>query len=1322
MHKHFYTTKFIAGAIIFTALIFPNISFAVCTVGFSGPASNIADTGGDGNGFQSNPANAYTANDVYAVDTNSGTQNGTQCTSPGKDRHKFFNYGFSLPSGATIDGIEVQLVGKVDSTTGAPKMCAELSWDGGSNWTIGAEGVLTTPTLKKSNTVYTLGGPTNTWGRNWAFDELSNSNFLLRLTNVASNNSRDFSLDFAGVKVTCTAPTLPQVSFATTTSFGSENLAISDILVSLNMIATQTVTVDWAVVSGGTAMYGTDYSIHLSTTTSGVLSFEPGEVSKTIRIATVSDNDATEGDETVMLELSNPSANVTLGSNTSLTFTIYDTPPRGIVGDFTADIVLGQRDHTESTTNTVVPKHVFNAGGVVVDRSVGSGVNGRAYVWDGGNNRILGFNLDSCYATPGEACMPALVIGQPTGTGYGSCNQDASMSRYPYLAPASASTICGTAAWYISPKEMARRSSMAVDQTTGDLYVPDFENNRVLVFEKPFDNSPGKTPTIADDVIGQDDFSGVYCNKVPYKRKGGDIDPSTPIANPSASSLCAMSEWYSQGFGVALDTWGNLWVADGGNNRVLRFPKNLATNKISKSADLVLGQSNFTSRTGGTGLTRMQAPTSLAFGPTGKLYVADGSTQNQDNSVYPNSRVIVFTPQFTNGMTGTLFSGGGSTEFKRPYITSVSAVSGLNGLWISHWVPDVSTPTYIPQHFEVEQFDWNGNLIKTLPVWLDAGGGFVANSFDSSIDVDVGGNVLVPGGRDANNVVIYSAPYSVQPTTLLPPSFMYNPTSNSHLFYAGGIATASNQLYVADGHRIMIWNNLDYLTNGKAADSFIGQVDFNSSNYLFNGNNSYAQMKVDSKQRLWVASNNRIFVYQTPLYTWSKPIKVIRGPLGVLNSTDQIQNLSVNGREIGIVPTVTADDQDFLWVSQPFEHRVLRIRDPLGTTPLVDVVLGQTNITDTNCNHGASVPQTALDLLCYPYNLSLDQNKDLYVSDHITEGAGNMRMLMFQTSSTSTFPVDNSDVLYAPFAYKAFPSPQATYEAAFNTGNGVDRMIVGYDSYGGLSPFVGIYENPGLTSVTTPTCILPSGESDCYLNDHTTLAGATTFDQLGNLYVGDANRTKVFIYKQPFSSTGGSQGPQFPEMTQISSHITMSSDDAYTCGSYTTTNDAFTMVGHNTQCPGGSADAVAGLRFNSINIPSMAIIDHATIIYKPTWFNSYTESLNIKINGVADANANPTTFSTEVPLNTLPLISDGGTGLPVTVYLDDSENGLWKTEHWHAAPNLTSIVQNMIGQPGWVSGNSMAFLISNDGTPNERSFIGFDYNPDEAPILYIQYH
>ncbi len=49
--------------------------------------------------------------------------------------------------------------------------------------------------------MYLVGGVTNTWGRTWTNTDFDNANFRVRLVMVASNTSRDFSLDWVGVQV-----------------------------------------------------------------------------------------------------------------------------------------------------------------------------------------------------------------------------------------------------------------------------------------------------------------------------------------------------------------------------------------------------------------------------------------------------------------------------------------------------------------------------------------------------------------------------------------------------------------------------------------------------------------------------------------------------------------------------------------------------------------------------------------------------------------------------------------------------------------------------------------------------------------------------------------------------------------------------------------------------------------------------------------------------------------------------------------------------------------------------------------------------------------
>ena len=176
----------------------PTATVAPINTGLLSPNANAPAAGGDNNGYETTPANIYTSNSLYGVDTNSGTSTSASCAHAGKDRHVFSAYNIALPATATVLGIEIRADARVDSAANSPVLCIELSGDGGLTWTA----VKTTATLNTSLRTYTLGTATDTWGRAWTSANLSNSNFQVRITNVSSSTARDFSLDWLAARVT----------------------------------------------------------------------------------------------------------------------------------------------------------------------------------------------------------------------------------------------------------------------------------------------------------------------------------------------------------------------------------------------------------------------------------------------------------------------------------------------------------------------------------------------------------------------------------------------------------------------------------------------------------------------------------------------------------------------------------------------------------------------------------------------------------------------------------------------------------------------------------------------------------------------------------------------------------------------------------------------------------------------------------------------------------------------------------------------------------------------------------------------------------------
>lgn len=172
------------------------------STGLLSPGASAAQTSGagDNDGFEVSPASAYADGGGAAQDIDSGTNVNASCTANSKDKHRFSNYGVSLPPGATVTGIEVRLDALADSASNGPRLCVQLSWDGGSTWTDARQ----TATLGAAEATYVLGGASDTWGRAWKADDLSDARFRVRVIDVASGagaNARDFALDWVAVRV-----------------------------------------------------------------------------------------------------------------------------------------------------------------------------------------------------------------------------------------------------------------------------------------------------------------------------------------------------------------------------------------------------------------------------------------------------------------------------------------------------------------------------------------------------------------------------------------------------------------------------------------------------------------------------------------------------------------------------------------------------------------------------------------------------------------------------------------------------------------------------------------------------------------------------------------------------------------------------------------------------------------------------------------------------------------------------------------------------------------------------------------------------------------
>ena len=203
--------------------------------------------------------------------------------------------------------------------------------------------------------------------------------------------------------------------------------------------------------------------------------------------------------------------------------------------------------------------------------------------------------------------------------------------------------------------------------------------------------------------------------------------------------------------GVAFSPDGRkLLVSDGGNNRMLIWNSIPTTN--GQPADVVIGQTNFTTAAGGVSATKLNLPTGLTVAPDGRLFVTDRN----------NSRVLLYNSiPITNGAAANVVIG-------QPTMTTVTAgnaASRLNRPWYTALAPG-------GQLLVAEEFNNRVVVFDTVPtangVAADvvigqkgfgvSGAGTLATLLRSPIGVAVSASGQVAIGEFANNrVLVYDA-------------------------------------------------------------------------------------------------------------------------------------------------------------------------------------------------------------------------------------------------------------------------------------------------------------------------------------------------------------------------------------------------------------------------------------------------------------------------------------------------------------------------------------------------------------------------------------
>jgi len=278
---------------------------------------------------------------------------------------------------------------------------------------------------------------------------------------------------------------------------------------------------------------------------------------------------------------------------------------------------------------------------------------------------------------------------------------------------------------------------------SGDLWVADSENNRILEFAPPFSDNMN-----ASTVIGQPNFQS------------------------TAASIGAGGLKFPEY--MAFDNAGNLWVSDTDNNRLLEFPTPFHS---GMNASVVIGQDSFSASFSNISRNGLSYPGQVVFDGSGNMWVADGG----------NGRALEYQPPFHTGMNASTVIG--EPDFTHRYCapptygyeascSNHSILTGPEGiafdpnghLWVIEYgrllefkPPFQSgmdkTLLLQPVYSTGIAFDANGNLWLSCGYCYGGGGGSVVE-YRPPLDAH---RIVWENGNASNADFVLNGPWTGQP-------------------------------------------------------------------------------------------------------------------------------------------------------------------------------------------------------------------------------------------------------------------------------------------------------------------------------------------------------------------------------------------------------------------------------------------------------------------------------------------------------------------------------------------------------------------------------
>lgn len=789
-------------------------------------------------------------------------------------------------------------------------------------------------------------------------------------------------------------------------------------------------------------------------------------------------------------------------------------PASNILGQTLPD---GSGSYTTSTVNNPSNVGMNGNSGVAVDPT-----RHLVYVADRNNSRVMVYSLNTDNTFPDYKAD--YVVGQANFTGTKINRGTGVPARNSLNLP----------------------TRVTVDQATGDIYVSDTGNNRVLVFASVSADDPDATHVIGATNYTSTNSSGVVSQStmlspVGVAVYGTGVSTRVYVADKDFNRVLQFGQITGDGqnalyvlgqtdfisstsglsqntlaspSGVGVDSTGKVYVADTNNNRIMGWTSSIAGN--GQNANIVIGQTWFYSNSEGVSTTAISHPQDVKFDNGNRMVASDTG----------NNRILVWTNVSSSGQAANVVIGQssftvntGGTSASREMSPTAIATSGSMTLIadtgnnrVIGYLTTLSTngqsaSLVLGQLTDENQMDFYGNAINN-----PQGTGF---NTPSAATLDPIGHRLFIADTGNNRVLIYDLSAANQlvdaaaDMVLGQTSFSQvaanqggSPSANTlnaptGLFYD----TTNSRLYIADtnNNRVLIYTSqISY--SGQDADLVLGQTSMttNAARTAANGLAAPEGIAVNmNTNQLAVADrdNNRVLVWSTSPLSNGQPANFVLGHANFTNASFGVSPTAMHSPQ-GVAFDINTGR---LYVADSENNRVIVWSNTItANNQAANYVLGQANFSSSN-------PQSVgASSLANPQRVSVNQSSGVvYVAD-----TGNNRGLMFTTTVTTNGQAAN----------QVIGQPDFSSSVALTTQSGLSapHSIIA-DSTNGIVYAVDTDNDRVLsysdTAPDTPTPIVPAANA-------TSIASTPSFQMSTNERDGDAVQYKIEVALDSSFTTG----------------------------------------------------------------------------------------------------------------------------------------------------------------------------------------------------------